>query len=222
MQEAEFFKCACKECGNNIEFPASAVRTTVACPHCGQWTELIAPEIKSKEPGLSIGLAPFIGGVVVLVAIIGGGIWWKHRQARPADIAAGNPSPKVVAAPIPKPAPTPANDSNQAVTQAVEQTAPKGPSRPKSPDDLKVGSIELEKTKGSSLVYAIGTVNNDSEYDRYGIRVELDLLNGKGAKIGTAKDYKDYIGPHQDWQFRALIPEPKTVKAQLASIKEDQ
>ncbi|HZV34631.1 MAG TPA: FxLYD domain-containing protein, partial [Verrucomicrobiae bacterium] len=120
-----------------------------------------------------------------------------------------------------KPA-TPAEPAATESNEVVAQATPKTPSRPKSPDDLKVSAIELEKTKGSSLVYAVGTLTNDSDYDRYGIRVEVDLFNGKGKNIGTAKDYKDYLAPHQDWQFRALIPEPKAVKAQLASVKEDQ
>jgi hypothetical protein len=218
MQEADYLKCPCKECGNNIEYPISAARTTVVCPHCGQWTELLGPETESKEEGVRIGMVPLIGGVVVLISIIGGGVWWKHKPRSPADNTAGNPPPKIVAAPIPKPAPPRIDPSNQVATPAP----PKGPPKAKSPDDLKIGDIELEKTKGSSLVYAIGAVTNDSEYDRYGVRVELDLLNNKDVKIGTAKDYKDYLGPHQNWQFHALIPEPKTVKAKLASIKEDQ
>lgn len=232
MEEVEYLKCPCKECGNNIEFPASAARRTVVCPHCGEWTELIAPEDEEEEedePSIHVGLVPLIGCVALLLVLAGGGIWfWKHKSPAPVQTSAmPNPPLKIAVAKYPvspapqkaAPSPEPATESNEVVAQA----APKAPSRSKSPDDLKVGAIELEKTKGSSLVYAVGTLNNDSDYDRYGIRVEVDLFNAKGAKIGTAKDYKDYLAPHQDWQFRALIPEPKAVvKAQLASIKEDQ
>ena len=79
----------------------------------------------------------------------------------------------------------------------------------------------MEKTKGSSLVYAVGTLKNDSEYERYGVRLNLDLFNSKGAKIGTATDYKESLTPHQEWQFHAMVLEPKTAKVELGTIKED-
>ena len=225
MSQIDYYKCACKECGNNIEFPASAARTTIPCPHCGEWTELLVAKEEageSEETGVRIGLIPLIGCVVLLAALIGGGIlFWQHQQKSAADGKTDATSPvKVAAKPVTKTAPLPAN-SSPVPTQAVVQVAPK-PQRPKSPDDLKAGAVELEKTKGSSLVYAVGTVKNDSDYDRYGVRIELDLVNLKGRKIGTAKDYKDFLGPNQEWQFRALIPDPKTVEAKVASVKEDQ
>lgn len=229
MEEVEYLKCPCKECGNNIEYPVSSARTTIVCPHCGQWTELSADDSeKEEEPGFRIGLAPLIGAVVLLLVIGGGGIWvWAHKSTAKQVAAVPAAPPKLINPKLeklaPSPEPTPAtpevNASNETV---VADEAPKKPTRPKSPDDLKVGEIELQKTKGSSLVYAVGTLKNDSDYERYGVRVEVDLFNANGKKIGTAKDYKDYIAARQNWEFRALIPEPKAAKAQLASVKEDQ
>lgn len=224
MSEVEFLKCPCKECGNNIEFPKSAAGNTVACPHCGQWTELTGPPQKSETPGISVPLLPLVGGFVLLAIVAGGGIWfWKHPQNQPAaTTVAPKSTVKVASTTAPKPAGPAANTSEQADNSTVAQAAPKTPSRPKSPDDLKAGAVQLEKTKGSSLVYAIGTVKNESDYDRYGVRIELDLINGKGHKVGTAKDYKDFLAPHQEWQFHALVTDPKTVKAEVATLKEDQ
>ena len=228
MSEPEYFKCACKECGNNIEFPASAARTTITCPHCGEWTELLPEEEEEREePGVRVNLVVLLAGVLLLVACIAGGAWFvKHKKTVITDNSDPTVSAKMdVAAPVNPPIVQRSNDVKTIVTQAqvpATNAPPPKPTRPKSPDDLKVGAVELEKTKGSSLVYAVGTLKNDSDYDRYGIRVELDLIGPKGAKIGTATDYKDYLGPRQDWQFRALIPNPKTVTAKMATVKEDQ
>jgi hypothetical protein len=224
MSQTEYLKCACKECGNNIEFPASAARTTITCPHCGEWTELQAAEEKSKETVVRVGLLTIVGGVILLIAVLGCGVWlWQHQHKKVAGDESGATTPvKISTAPVVKPPPPVVIIPAQVTTQAVAQVTPKPP-RAKSPDDLKVvGAVQLEKTKGSSLVYAVGTVKNDSEHDRYGVRIELDLFNSKGGRIGAAKDYKDYLGPNQDWQFRALIPDPKAVEAKVASVKEEQ
>jgi hypothetical protein len=228
MSEIEYYKCPCKECGNNIEFPASAARTTVTCPHCGQWTELLVPEDEEEETegtGLRINAGVLVGGLVLLVLVAAVGIWaWQQHQKQLVAGKDGSSPTKVAVAPIPpKLIPIKTDSPTNSEPKTNDSSVPQKPTRPKSPDDLKVtGVVELDKTKGSSLVYAIGTVRNDSDYDRYGVRVELDLFNGKGKKIGTAKDYKDYLGPRQDWQFRALIPESKTVEAKVAAITEDQ
>ncbi len=42
MQPTEFSKCACRHCQGHIEFPAGAGGQTIACPHCGQLTDLPA------------------------------------------------------------------------------------------------------------------------------------------------------------------------------------
>lgn len=231
MSEAEYLKCACKECGNNIEFPPSAARTTITCPHCGEWTELVVAEEEEESggPGIRVNLMAVIGCAVLLVVCIGGGIWFvKHKKtvlAENSDTATPNKVEAIT--PVKPPTAIHSNTVPPAATQAAPATnseppPPPKPTRPKSPDDLKVGAVQMEKTKGSSLVYAVGTLKNDSDYDRYGIRVELDLFDAKGTKIGIAKDYKDYLGPRQDWQFRALIPNLKTVEAKLATVKEDQ
>lgn len=228
MSESEYLKCACKECGNNVEFPPSSARTTITCPHCGQWTELLVEgeeeEKEEAEGGVRIKMVPLLIIVVFMAALVGGGVWFSKQQKQALanyNKTATNQTLQTIPAPAQPVVVAPTNSVAQTVTQAVVQAAPKRAPKPKSPDDLKVGKIELEKTKGSSLVYATGTVKNDSDFDRYGVRIELDLFNAKGKKIGMAKDYKDYLGPNQEWQFRALIPEAKTVEARVASLKED-
>ena len=120
---------------------------------------------------------------------------WQHQKNSPAnDKTSPAPPVKVTAAPVKPIVIVPGSPTPQSVTQAVEQATPKKPTRPKSLSDLKVGKIELKKTTGNSLVYAIGTMKNDSDYDRYGVRLSWICLNAKGTKIGAANYHKDYIG----------------------------
>ena len=217
--EPEFFKCPCKECGNNIEFPESSARSTITCPHCGEWTELTAPK-ESAKTTINLGPALMILCPLLLFLVIAGAIHHfqyatppKTDHSKPLPIAKSEPKP------VPKPVVAPTNPPTQIATQAVVQAPIVH--RPKSPADLKAGEVTLEKSKGSSLVYAIGEVQNDSEYQRFSVRIELELISLKGAKLGTAADYKAIIEPHQTWHFHALIPDPKTVAAKLHSLTEE-
>jgi hypothetical protein len=93
---------------------------------------------------------------------------------------------------------------------------------PKSVEDLKVSQIVLAKAKGGNLVYALGTLRNESDVQRFGVRLELDLLDSAGKKIGTSKDYARLIEPRKEWRFRALVLAPNSVSARVASIKEQE
>ena len=79
----------------------------------------------------------------------------------------------------------------------------------------------MQKTKGRSPVSAVGTKKNDSEIQRFGVKLTLKLLDQNGKKVGTAQDYIGVLEPHHDWQFRALITDPKAVTAVLDSIREE-
>jgi hypothetical protein len=216
MAETIYLKCSCKECGNHIEFPDSAAGTTIACPHCGQWTELPLPEEDpvQKRPRLAL-----VAVIICVIVVTGLAAWFHHSMAKFGNQTAAVPEPKgptnvVVNVVVP-----PTNPPPEVVTQAVVEA--NAPPRPKSHSDLKHGKIGLEKTTGSSLVYAVGTVTNDSTYQRFGVKVELDLFDKEGTKIGTTQDYKDIIEPRKEWRFHALIPDKKTKSAKITAITED-
>jgi hypothetical protein len=80
----------------------------------------------------------------------------------------------------------------------------------------------LEKTAGTSLVCAVGTVNNPTKRQRFGVKVELALLDAVGQKLGTATDYRQVLEPGGQWRFKALVVDSKAVSAKVESIKEDQ
>lgn len=100
-------------------------------------------------------------------------------------------------------------------------TTESSPKRPKSRSDLRVNAISLEETAGSKLLYAIGTLQNDSEYQRFGLKIVLDLLDRDGRKLTTATDYVAIVEPHGTWRFRALVVDPKATAARLAQITEE-
>jgi hypothetical protein len=220
--ESEYLKCTCKECGNHIEFPATSARDTVPCPHCGEWTELVTDDdAEPEEEGTSIKLATLLLWVgLPLVVIIGFVLFNRHKTTSSLTQPPPAVAVKPVTPPVVKVAPVSTNPEPTVVAPVVTQ-AP-GPPRAKSHADLKTSEITLEKSKEGNLSYAVGTVKNDSDHQRFGLRIEVDLISVKGSKIGTAKDYLAILEPRKEWHFHALIAEPKVVAARLASLKEDE
>lgn len=146
--------------------------------------------------------------VVVVAAAAGGWLFWKKRQGEKSQSA-------VVAVPIVTNKPPP---------------VPELPKEPKSPNDLKISALTIEKSKSSGkdkaktseLVYAVGTVKNESDWQRFGVKVTCDLFDANGSNLGTATDYLQILEPRKSWSFRALALDKKAVSARLVSIKEDE
>jgi hypothetical protein len=176
---------------------------TIDCPHCGKPTDLllaVAPE-QPSVPRRVIFWTVF----TVLILILGLG----------AALVALNKAQKLVGRPTTT-TPVPA-----AATTA-QREAPPPADDPATKAGFKVGAINLEKTTGSSLIYALGTVMNPTNRQRFGVKVELDLFDAAGKKVATATDYQQVIEPKGRWQFKALVVDSKAATAKLASIKEDQ
>ena len=90
---------------------------------------------------------------------------------------------------------------------------------------MKITQVALDQpkgAKGSRLVYVTGVLKNDSDHQRFGVRVELDLLDATGAKVGTATDYRQSLDPRATWQFRAIVTDRRATAAKLAGVKEDE
>jgi hypothetical protein len=71
-------------------------------------------------------------------------------------------------------------------------------------------------------VYAVGTISNATNRQRFGVKVELDLFDEAGRKVGSAKDYQAVLEPRGRWQFKALVVDSKARTAKVAAISEDQ
>jgi hypothetical protein len=198
-QPESFAKCACQHCGGNIEFPPHGAGRTIACPHCGAETLLV----ESYDAPVEIGAGRAarkrvfsiiaIGAVVILAAAGGAYLYLRSSPATP---------PKPVA-PVTPPAPPP---------------------KPAPPPDpwhgLKAGQVTLEKTGDGRLLYAVGTLRNETKRQRFGVKVELDVLDANDEKIGSATDYTDVIEPEKEWKFRALVTDRIAAAARLARVKE--
>jgi|ERR1043166_1135191 DNA-directed RNA polymerase subunit RPC12/RpoP len=230
--ETKYFKCSCLHCGGHIEFPVEMAGQLIDCPHCSHKMKLAAPgraEASDSTPaepqpcptcgaplpaGSDIcpncagapqkkGVLVWILALVVVCAAAAFFIWQKKSKSQATTKTS-----------VPAPAP-------QSVAETVAPTNAVAQMKPKSLADLKAGDVTLEKAKDGNLVYAVGELKNDSDFQRFGIKIELDLLDAKGGKLGLATDYIQMLQPNENWHFRALITDPKTRKAVVGKIQEE-
>jgi DNA-directed RNA polymerase subunit RPC12/RpoP len=196
MSDSNYQKCACSSCGGNIEFPLGSAGELIECPHCGAQTKLVStPENSSAqatEKPAKVPVAILI--VIVLVAVGAMILWLKTHQSEAL--------PAVVVAPA---------ITNVVIPKAFTVL-----------NDFEISKITLKKSEEGGLVYAIGVVKNDTSRQRFGVKIELDVLNEQDAKIGDASDYVAILEPHQRWQFMALLTAPKAAKAVPTRIEEQK
>ena len=201
MSNGNFLKGECRHCRGHIEFPAGAAGQTIPCPHCGQPTELINPQLPDKTGishrirvvmAVALCMAATVPAILMLVR-------WSNLSA--------NPPPSL----------PPPGQSN-----AVAIQVPPKPQAEEVTNDFAIMPFKLEKTSGSSLVYVIGTIQNPTERQRFGVKVEFSLFDTNENAIGTATDYEQVIEPHGEWRFKAMVIESKAVVAKFHSIIEAQ
>jgi Zn-dependent protease with chaperone function len=64
MNEELLAKCSCAHCGTHLEFALESAGAIIACPHCGQQTQLtLAAPPQSERPSAAELLAGFIGRI---------------------------------------------------------------------------------------------------------------------------------------------------------------
>src|SRR5262245_19058345 len=205
----KYLKGECSHCRGHIEFPAESAGMAASCPHCGQTTELllIAPK---DEPAISrkaivwTGVAVFIlacGLALALVALKRAERWAERKRQAAAQQVAVAPQPDPI------------------TTNAAPEPAPEDPA---TKAGFTVSEIKIEKTKGSSLIYAVGTLSNTEARTRYGVKLQLDLFDDSEKKVGSATDTQALMEPNSHWQFRALVLDRKAVKGKVAAIVEQQ
>lgn len=209
--EPNFFKCHCDKCGGHIEFPSNGAGMTINCPHCGKETVLGVsgnpPLIRKSNKALWI----TVGLAVVAAGAVAAFIWTQKQK-----VSAATPPAKAVAAPAAPAVPVP--NTNEAVSQPASQPEPAS----EAINDFAVGKISLQKVAGSGLVYAVGTAKNTVDRQRFGVKIELNLLDENDKNIGVVSDYVSVVDPHKAWQFKALLTHPHVAKVTVAGIKEQQ
>ncbi len=196
MSTDNFVKGECYRCAGHLEFPAAAAGETIACPHCGQPTELVArlqPD-KSKLPRrlLVVGIIAIVLAAAVAVTL---GQWSKKNPILPAAAKTNS-----VAAPL-----FAAHPADEIIT-----------------NEFSVSGLRLEKTTNSSLVYVTGKVRNLADRQRFGVKLECLLFDARQLAAGTATDYQRLLNPHEEWAFQALVINSKTASARLLTISETQ
>jgi hypothetical protein len=200
--------------------PASAPSSALPVPSRSPTPPPAAPAPPSsasanEEPGASKSKTGLLVGVAlgILICAAGGYFGYKKVLSQPEGETA-IASPKSTKSKKPGATNTEPAGSETSVAPATIKKA-------KSLQDLKAGAVTLEKSKGgSSLVYGVGDIRNDSDYQRFGVKVELNVFDAAGKNAGKATDYIQVIEPHGSWRFHALILDPKATSAKIASVTE--
>lgn len=132
--------------------------------------------------------------------------------------------------PPPTPAPMPTTNvvtitNVVTLTNAPTATNPPTPPAAAGTNTLTVLGLSIERprgNKGSRLTYVTGVLQNQSDAKRFGVRIDLNLLDRARNNVGMATDYTPLIEPKGTWRFRALVLDARAVTASVAAIKEDQ
>jgi len=216
--ETKTFKFPCHRCGGRIQASADYVGRSIACPHCGESIVVAAPagaspndagkERAGDGTGFLKKLSRILVGATVLAGLllVGVAYWSSRRTVTQGERTTATPASGGAAATI-----SPAGGSEAGAASPV----------PKSSSDLKAGEISLERQAKSSLIYAVGTVTNASDFQRFGVRLELEILDQAGRPAGRASDYARLIEPRALWNFRALMTDRHAAGARVYKISED-
>jgi hypothetical protein len=205
MPETKFLKCGCGNCGGRIEFPAEGIGSTIPCPHCGWQTELTleVPTVQSTPSPRSLkwiiagGVILLVGTAAVVAILITARRTMEKSQARNAPFGASR-------------------------TTNIGKTTPAADNPRKLTNDFLVSVVIINRTTNSTLAYAAGALKNEADKQRFGVTVELELLDKSGVKIGTAKDYTPLIESRAEWKFRALLVQKNVAAARVANVQEQQ
>jgi hypothetical protein len=114
----------------------------------------------------------------------------------------------------------PKKTSAAATPIAVTQVTPTPQRASISTNNFTLSEIGFEKQ--GTLRYLRGVLRNDLARQRFGVKIQLDLLDVNEGRVGSASDYRAVMQPAEVWHFRALALEPAAVWASLVSISEDQ
>jgi hypothetical protein len=204
MSAEQHFKCACRHCGGHIEFPAHASGRIVSCPHCGKATELAATPSQSqrrrKRLLLGFGVLPAVLAVAGAAALF----LSKKNDAGGREI------------------PTSTVHTNPVTASAVAPEQPAKRAEETLTNSFAISAFQLKKTTGSSLVYVTGTVRNEGNQQRYGVKINFVLFDTDENAAGKASDYRAVLEPHAVWNFKALAIGSKAASAHFDSIQETQ
>lgn len=197
MSATKFLRGECQHCGGHLEFPAEAAGTAAECPHCRQQTELFlttGETTPTRTPAKAVVFT--VIACVILIGGLAGSIMALNRAKR---LAAER------------------NAESQTATQT--NTVPPGPF---AGQQFTASEVKLEKAQGSSVVRAAGSLKNLSPQRRFGVRVEIELMDEAEKPVGTATDYTATIEPGAVWEFKAVVLVKGAATGRVSTIKEEK
>jgi hypothetical protein len=208
-QPENFAKCACQHCRGHIEFPVQGIGQRISCPHCGE------PTLLSRAAPVEIGGSCATRRRIYWSFAITAGLLAAGAGVYLYVISRNSDQPTAApAVPVPPPEASPAGST------------PLPPPKPKAAPDLwhglKASKVTLDKAGDGSLIYAIGTLTNETTRQRFGVKIELEVLDEHRKKLGSATDYADVIEPGKEWKFRAMVTDKNAKAAKLTSVKEQE
>jgi hypothetical protein len=196
-------KCACVHCDEFINYSFEEAGQIAECPNCKQ-KSLLPPPPESANQGTRPPRVPsrtmsvrwvVIGAVGLLVA----GALVVLPRLRHRD-------------------PTPAAADAQTLPTVLPEPTFK---RPRSLNDLKIGSFSLEPLRGTDSRIVTGDIQNVSETLHRGVRVELEVRDAQGLKIGSLDAFINELAPHATWHVLARTSDPRAASVRVAGIKEE-
>ncbi len=182
-----------------LEIQGPPLPETKICPGCAATMKFLDTDcLHCQDLRRQRGRRALMVATACLVVLIGV-IWLEVSHLRVETVPVAARTVAHVAAPLPQP--------------EVKM--------PKPVKDLKAGKFYLEQARGSDLVMAVGDIMNVSDNVYYRLRVDLDLLDANGTKIGTVNDYSTELAPNQTWHCLVRVNNPKAVSVRFVGIKEN-
>jgi len=211
-------KCACRHCNGRISFPANAAGSSIACPHCGKETPLIAPGVSASAaaptPAPAHAPAPAPAAPVRAKAPTPPVPTEEELSEPPARKGGGKKVMIIVGVLLAL-----ALVAGGAFIVIKKKGGGGNPLSMLGPkEDLQVVNFELQKNQGTSLVYVTGKLKNNSDVQHTSVRVDFKLLDASGKQIGNASDYIMILDAQQEWEFKALVVEPEVAKAEVEKV----
>jgi hypothetical protein len=192
MQKIKNLSGECQHCGGPIQFHAEHIGGVADCPHCGQSTELTLPAPPPDRSPVPVKAIIFVTLAIVILGAGMVGINQALKRARQMQ-ATQNPAP----------APTQFKATGPFASQ-----------------EFQASPVVVTQMPGRTIVYAVGTITNFAARPRFEVKVELDLFDESGGRLGVASDYQKLIDPGDHWDFKALVVDKRTRTAQLTAIRE--
>jgi hypothetical protein len=201
MNQTKYLKGECQHCHGHIEFPVDSAGLVTNCPHCGKQTELfLAPPKDAPIVPRATIIYTIIAVIILGAGLVGAMVALKMAQRKVAH----------------------KKDDVAPASQTAITSASPDPADPIAQAGFSIGQVRIEKTAGTSLRHAVGTLTNTSDRQRFGVKIQFELFDDSGQKVDTTKDYQQVIEPKGEWKFHAPVMTSKAATAKIVSVVEEK